>query len=64
MNDNGEVTGIDDYKKLLEEFPNKAVNHLGLMVDENGQQDGHEILPRQKLRNNMKIYFKSSKLSL
>jgi hypothetical protein len=31
---------------------------------ENGEQDGHEILPRQKLRNNMKIYFKSSKLNL
>ena len=35
VNDNGEATGIDDYKKLLEEIPNKAVNHLGLMVDVN-----------------------------
>jgi len=35
MNDNGEATGIDDYRKLLEEIPNKAVNHLGLMVDVN-----------------------------
>lgn len=35
MNDNGVPTGIDDYKKLMEEIPNKAVNHLGLMVDVN-----------------------------
>jgi ATP-dependent DNA helicase RecG len=35
MNDNGDVTGIEDYKKLMEDIPNKAVNHLGLMVDVN-----------------------------
>jgi hypothetical protein len=27
-----------------------------------GSADGHEILPRQKLRTNMKLYFKSGKL--
>jgi len=35
MDDAGTVTGIDDYKKLMEDIPNKAVNHLGLMVDVN-----------------------------
>ena len=29
-----------------------------------GSSDGQEILPRQKLRNNMKVYFKSSRLHL
>lgn len=35
IDDKGEVTGLDDYKKLLEEIPNKTVNHLGLVVDVN-----------------------------
>ncbi|WP_303582721.1 hypothetical protein [Flavitalea sp. BT771] len=38
----------------------KSANYFA----ENGQQDGHEIFPRQKLRNNMRIYFRSSRLSL
>src|SRR5260221_8558773 len=33
--DNGEIVGIDDYQKLMEDIPNKAVNHLGLMIDVN-----------------------------
>lgn len=35
IDDTGEVTGIDDYKKLMEDIPNKSVNHLGLVVDVN-----------------------------
>lgn len=35
MDDNGEIVGIDDYQRLLEDIPNKAVNHLGLMIDVN-----------------------------
>lgn len=35
MNDKGSVTGVEDYKKLMEEIPNKAVSHLGLVVDVN-----------------------------
>jgi ATP-dependent DNA helicase RecG len=35
INDNGEIIGIDDYKKLMEDIPNKTVNHLGLMIDVN-----------------------------
>lgn len=38
INDNGEVIGVDDYKKLMDEIPNKAVNHLGLVVDVNLRQ--------------------------
>lgn len=29
------VTGVDDYKKLMDDLPNKIVNHLGLVVDIN-----------------------------
>ncbi|MHA4807304.1 AlbA family DNA-binding domain-containing protein [Flavitalea flava] len=32
IDDNGEVSGIDNFKKLMDEIPNKAVNHLGLVV--------------------------------
>jgi len=61
-----------DTKIILSEIPDstksqviygyvefKSVNYFA----GNGQQDGHETLPRQKLRNNMKIYFKSRKLT-
>jgi predicted HTH transcriptional regulator len=35
LDDNGIVAGIEDYKKLMDDIPNKAVNHLGLVVDVN-----------------------------
>lgn len=35
IDDNGTVVGVDDYKKLMDEIPNKTVNHLGLVVDVN-----------------------------
>jgi len=38
IDDHGNVTGIDDYAKLMEDIPNKAVNHLGLVVDVNLQE--------------------------
>lgn len=33
--DKGEVVGVADYKKLMDDIPNKTVNHLGLVVDVN-----------------------------
>jgi len=39
VNDNGIVTGIDDPKKLMDDIPNKAVNHLGLVIDVNLPKD-------------------------
>jgi ATP-dependent DNA helicase RecG len=33
IDDKGNITGITDHKKLLEEIPNKTVNHLALVVD-------------------------------
>ncbi len=43
INDNGEVIGINNAIKLLDEIPNKVRNHLGLVVDvvlknENGRE--------------------------
>jgi ATP-dependent DNA helicase RecG len=35
IDDNGKVTGLPDYKKLMEDIPNKVVSHLGLVVDIN-----------------------------
>ncbi|HTI11032.1 MAG TPA: ATP-binding protein [Puia sp.] len=35
IDDSGEVVGIDDYKRLMDDIPNKTLNHLGLMVDVN-----------------------------
>lgn len=35
VNDTGAIVGLDEYKKLLDDIPNKIVNHLGLVVDVN-----------------------------
>lgn len=35
IDDNGVIVGVDEYKKLMDDIPNKAVNHLGLVVDVN-----------------------------
>ncbi len=35
INDNGEVVGVDNAKKLLEDIPNKIVTHLGIVCDVN-----------------------------
>jgi ATP-dependent DNA helicase RecG len=35
IDDKGNVEGLKDYKKLMEDIPNKAVNSLGIVVDVN-----------------------------
>ena len=35
IDDKGNVAGVKDYKKLMDDIPNKIVSHLGLMVDVN-----------------------------
>jgi ATP-dependent DNA helicase RecG len=35
IDDKGVITGVEDYSKLMDDIPNKAVNHLGLVVDVN-----------------------------
>lgn len=34
-NDNGEIVGVENHNKLLEEIPNKIQNHLGIICDIN-----------------------------
>lgn len=35
VDDHGNITGLTDYKRLMDEIPNKVVSHLGLVVDIN-----------------------------
>ncbi|AEW01037.1 transcriptional regulator [Niastella koreensis] len=45
VHDNGEVAGLPDAARLLEDIPNKAKDILGIMVDVNVQdEDGKEYL--------------------
>ena len=39
VDDDGEIKGIDNAKKLLEDIPNKVRDILGIMVDVNLLQD-------------------------
>jgi len=54
IDDKGVVTGLSDYKKLLEDIPNKSVNHLGLVVDVNLHQESEKhyieiVVPQSKV---------------
>lgn len=42
VDDNGKVIGLEDYKKLLDEIPNKTAQHLGLVVDVNLRTKGRK----------------------
>ena len=45
VNDDHEVVGLKNTKKLLEDLPNKIVNYMGLVVDVNlNEQDGLEYI--------------------
>ena len=35
VNDTGQVTGVDESKRLMEDIPNKIVNYLGIIADVN-----------------------------
>ena len=35
IDDNGQVVGVEDAKKLMEDIPNKIVNFLGIVADVN-----------------------------
>jgi ATP-dependent DNA helicase RecG len=39
-NDNGKVVGVEDYKRLMDEIPNKIRNHLGINADVKLGQEG------------------------
>lgn len=45
VNDDHEICGLTDSKKLLEDIPNKVVNYMGLVVDVNlYEQDGMDYI--------------------
>ncbi|MGM0581370.1 MAG: AlbA family DNA-binding domain-containing protein [Bacteroidota bacterium] len=39
QNDKGEVIGIDKYKKLMDDIPNKIQNQLGIICDVDLRED-------------------------
>ena len=48
VNDNKEIIGVDNSKRLMEDIPNKIVTHLGIVADVNllheGKMDYIEII--------------------
>ncbi|WP_185937067.1 AlbA family DNA-binding domain-containing protein [Chitinophaga polysaccharea] len=42
IDDNGVIVGVQEYNKLMDEIPNKSVNHLGLVVDVNLHKSGNK----------------------
>lgn len=45
IDDKGKVTGVADCKRLMDDLPNKIVNHLGLVVDVNlREKDGKHYI--------------------
>jgi ATP-dependent DNA helicase RecG len=38
-NDDGEIIGVSDYKRLMEEIPNKVKNYLGIIAEVNLQSE-------------------------
>lgn len=54
IDDKGNITGVADYKKLLEDIPNKSVNHLGLVIDVNLHHEAEKhyieiVVPQSKV---------------
>ena len=35
VDDFGKVVGVEDFRRLMEEIPNKAIQHLGLAIETN-----------------------------
>ena len=60
VNDDHEVVGLKNTKKLLEDIPNKIVNYMGLVVDVNlNEQDGLEYIEVVIEPSNGKYYYRS-----
>jgi len=46
IDNKGNVTGLPDYRNLMEEIPNKVVGHLGLVVDVNLRKKQKRIISK------------------
>lgn len=66
IDDNGNVVGIQDAKKLLEDIPNKVVNYMGIVADVDlFQENGKDYIRISVLPSNTpvsyhgKLYYRS-----
>jgi len=41
--DNGDIVGLEDYKKLMDDIPNKIRNAMGITVEVNLHEESREI---------------------
>ena len=61
VNDNNDVIGLSDAKKLMEDIPNKIVNYLGIVEDVNLlTEDGKEYIEIVVAPSNMPIAYKGT----
>jgi ATP-dependent DNA helicase RecG len=61
VNDNKEVIGMPDAKKLMEDIPNKIVNYLGIVEDVNLFAEGDkEYIEIYVAPSNMPIAYKGT----
>ena len=61
VNDNKEVIGLPDAKKLMEDIPNKIVNYLGIVEDVNLlAEDDKEYIEIDVAPSNMPIAYKGT----
>ncbi len=59
IDDNGNVCGVKDSKKLLEDIPNKVVNYMGIVVDVNLQhQDKLEYIAISVESSNVPVSYR------
>lgn len=59
VDDDHEVYGLKDSKKLLEDIPNKVINYMGLVVDVNlYEQEGLEYIEIVIDHSNVAISYK------
>ncbi|MDD3772486.1 MAG: ATP-binding protein [Weeksellaceae bacterium] len=42
IDDNGKIVGVENYKRLMEDIPNKIQNHLGIVCDVNLVEAGNK----------------------
>ena len=59
VKDNGEVVGVDNVKKLLEELPNKVVNTFVIAVDvEADEEDGRSFVKITVHKSNLALSYR------
>ena len=60
-NDDGEIVGVEDSKKLMEDIPNKITQSLGIVADVNLlEKDDKEYIEKLKDKTNYRIYDEKS----